>query len=285
METYDLVMLIVLGGATLFGFMKGFAWQVASLASLTLSYFCAYRFADQIAPMLNADPRWSKYLAMLLVYCGTGFFVWMGFRFVSGAIDKIRLREFDRQMGGLVGAAKGILLCTVITFFAVSLSDQSRAAVLRSKSGVYISTFINKATPIIPKEWPELVRTSLSDLERGLDPSQPRPDGVQKQIVQGATTGAQQAAPQILQQLAPNGVNSFANPYGATQPGTQPFGNYQPNYGQPNANPQPNYGAPAFNPYGNALQYAPQPQYQPSPYAPAPNYGPMQPSNPYSSGS
>jgi hypothetical protein len=37
METYDIVMLAVLGLATLFGFLKGFAWQVASLASLILS--------------------------------------------------------------------------------------------------------------------------------------------------------------------------------------------------------------------------------------------------------
>ncbi len=53
MQTYDLLMLAVLGAATLFGFWKGLAWQVASLASLIASYFLALRFADRLAPMVS----------------------------------------------------------------------------------------------------------------------------------------------------------------------------------------------------------------------------------------
>src|SRR5688500_18116563 len=34
METYDIIMLAVAACATFFGFIKGFAWQLASLASL-----------------------------------------------------------------------------------------------------------------------------------------------------------------------------------------------------------------------------------------------------------
>jgi membrane protein required for colicin V production len=57
MQTYDMVMLAVLGCATLFGFLKGFAWQLASIASLVLSYFCAIGLPTSFAPYLNADPR------------------------------------------------------------------------------------------------------------------------------------------------------------------------------------------------------------------------------------
>lgn len=172
METYDIVMLVVIGGATLFGFLKGFAWQVASLASLVLSYMMALRFADQVAPLLNADPRWNKYLAMLVIYAGTSLAVWMGFRLVSGAIDRIKLNEFDRQIGGLFGLLKGALLCTIITFFAVTLSETSRGAVLKSKSGGYIARMLNEAKPVMPPELSELLGPYLDKLDRGLDPTQ-----------------------------------------------------------------------------------------------------------------
>ena len=56
--------------------------------------------------------------------------IWLVFRLVSGLIDRVRLKEFDRQMGALFGAAKGVLLCVAITFFAVTLSTQARTAVL-----------------------------------------------------------------------------------------------------------------------------------------------------------
>jgi len=172
METYDIIMLVVLGGATLFGFMKGFAWQLASLASLVLSYMLALKFADQVAPMLNADPRWNKYLAMLVIYAGTSLAVWMGFRLVSGAIDRIKLNEFDRQIGGLFGFLKGALLCTIITFFAVTLSETTRGAVLKAKSGEYIARFLNEAKPIMPPELSQLLAPYIDKLDRGLDPTQ-----------------------------------------------------------------------------------------------------------------
>lgn len=172
MEIFDVIVLFVLGGATLFGLMKGFAWQVASLLSLVLSYVLAFKFSDALAPQLNADPRYAKYLAMLVLYCGTSLAVWLGFRVVSQAINQIHLKEFDRQMGGLFGFAKGVLLCLIITFFAVTLSEQSRAAVLRSKSGVYISRFLHAATPVIPPEYREQIGPVLTKLDRGLDPRQ-----------------------------------------------------------------------------------------------------------------
>jgi membrane protein required for colicin V production len=170
-EAYDIVMLVVLGGATFFGFVKGFAWQLASLASLTLSYIAALRFADALAPQLNADPRYSKYLAMLIIYCAVSLAVWLVFRVISGTIDRIKLREFDRQMGGLFGVLKGALFCTIITFFAVTLSESSRGAVLKSKSGPYLAQMLDKAQPIMPPELAELLKPYLDKLDRGLDPT------------------------------------------------------------------------------------------------------------------
>ncbi|MBL9092616.1 MAG: CvpA family protein [Planctomycetaceae bacterium] len=290
MQTYDIVMLAVVGIATLFGLMKGFAWQVASLASLVLSYFCALRFADALAPQLNADPRWSKYLAMLIIYCGTGFAVWMVFRFVSGAIDRVKLREFDRQMGGLVGFIKGSLLCTVITFFAVSLNADTRTAVLKSKSGVYISEVLHKATPIMPPELTQLLGPYLDKLQRGLDPTQevehpslpslPQMPNFAGQGQGGAPgTLPQMQQLQQLQQLLPPGYQQQFGIQPAQGGYQQP--SYVPNYGQPNYAPmygQPNYGAGQGSYPGYQQNYQ-----QPSGYPQPQPYGGQQPGG-YSSG-
>jgi membrane protein required for colicin V production len=91
MQPYDLIMLVVLGSATLFGFWKGLAWQIASLASLVVSYFVALRFADRIAPMVSAHEPWNKFLAMLIIYAAASLVIWMLFRVVSGVIDRVKL--------------------------------------------------------------------------------------------------------------------------------------------------------------------------------------------------
>ena len=55
------------------------------------------------------------------------------FRLVSRLIDRVKLKDFDRQFGALLGLAKGSLLCMLITFFSVTLlGEQKRAAIVQS---------------------------------------------------------------------------------------------------------------------------------------------------------
>jgi uncharacterized membrane protein required for colicin V production len=165
MEGYDVIMLAVLVGTTLFGAYKGFAWQVASISAIFASYFVAVRFREPVSEMIRATPPWNTFLAMLLIYIASSFAIWMAFRLVSEVIDRVRLKEFDRQMGALFGFAKGALLCVIITLFAVTLSgDQRRQTIVHSRSGYYIAAFLNQAKGVIPEEAQEVLSPYVETL-------------------------------------------------------------------------------------------------------------------------
>ncbi len=167
METYDLLMLIVLVGATVFGAIKGLAWQVASLASITVSYFVAYRFREPFSEMIKAQPPWNKLFAMLLLYVGTSLVIWMVFRMVSRTMDKLKLKEFDRQIGALVGFGKGLLYCSLITLFAVTLlGHDARQKIVSSRSGFYISQLLDRSRAIMPPEVSQVVRPYLDRFDQ-----------------------------------------------------------------------------------------------------------------------
>ena len=151
MEIYDICMLVVLAGATVFGAWRGIAWQVASMASLVLSYLVALRFSTQLAPHFGQQAPLNRFIAMFVLYAGTSLVIWVVFRLVKNVIDRVRLKEFDHQMGALFGAAKGVLLCVAITFFAVTLSTQARTHVLHSRSGYYIALLLHRADGVMPR--------------------------------------------------------------------------------------------------------------------------------------
>ncbi|MGH7138707.1 MAG: CvpA family protein, partial [Pirellulales bacterium] len=108
------------------------------------------------------------FIAMLLIYLVTSLAIWLVYRKVSQLIERVQLKEFDRQLGALFGAAKGVLLCVAITFFAVSLSAASRQSVLASQSGHYIARFLHQAGPVAPKEIHDLLDPYLNQLEQQL---------------------------------------------------------------------------------------------------------------------
>jgi membrane protein required for colicin V production len=171
MEGYDVIMLAVLVGATVFGAYKGFAWQVASISAIFASYFIAVRFREPVSEWIGASPPWNMFLAMLLIYIGSSLAIWIAFRFVSDLIDRVRLKEFDRQIGALFGFAKGVILCVIITLFAVTLSnDQRRQTIVHSRSGYYIAAFLTKAKAVIPEEARQVVAPYVATL-RGEPPA------------------------------------------------------------------------------------------------------------------
>lgn len=251
MQTYDMLMLVVLVGATVFGFWKGMAWQIASLASLIVSYFVSLKFAEQLAPLFGQQAPWNKFVAMFAIYLGTSFIIWMLFRFVAGAIDKIKLETFDKQLGAMFGFAKGVLLCIGITFFAVTVVPAQADAIVGSQSGHYIVALLDKAHSVFPPEIHQVLDPYLNKIEERLNPNF-QSHGTQevRQMWPGQTptsapagwptsSGAQQSQPPQQQPAWP--ASSQAQPGWPTQPPVQQTSNRDP-YGverEPNPYPGP----------------------------------------------
>ena len=199
MQAYDLIMLIVLAATTLFGAIKGFAWQLASLASIIASYFIAYLFRNDVAEMINAQPPWNLFLAMLLLYFGSSLIIWMMFRLVSTSIDKVKLKDFDRQLGAGFGLIKGMALCLLITMFAMTLlgaTQQQRIA--NSRSGLYISRILANSGGILPAEIKQIVGPYLDDVEQRLHQNQ---NGITPPAGEGFLEGLGQMVQQRVNQF------------------------------------------------------------------------------------
>ena len=173
MNPYDILMLVILVAVTLHGAWKGMAWQVASLAAIGLSIFTAARFSPALAPWLGKQEPWNRFLAMLVLYLATSLAIWLVFRWVSELINKVKLQQFDHQVGAVFGLGKAILYCLVITFFAVTLSETSRQAVLHARSGYYAAVITRNAVPVLPQEIRKKLGEYIDQFKRELDPRTP----------------------------------------------------------------------------------------------------------------
>lgn len=190
MQPYDIAMLAVLVLATALGAYKGMAWQVASLASLVCSYLVALKFREPLAPLFGQQAPLNGFIAMLVLYVGTSLAIWVAFRMVAGVIDRVKLREFDHQLGALLGLAKGVLLCAAITFFAVTLSASLRETVMQSRSGYYIAVLMDRAHAIMPDELHDLLEPYIHQLDERLGPDHPPHHEAAPQLGTGNWGGA-----------------------------------------------------------------------------------------------
>jgi hypothetical protein len=97
--------------------------------------------------------------------------VWIAFRLVKTTIDGVKLQEFDKHVGGVFGAAKGVVLCVIITLFGVTLlGQQQREYIVRSYSGYYIAVLLDKSHAVIPTAVHQQIHPLLHKLDESLPP-------------------------------------------------------------------------------------------------------------------
>ncbi len=224
-EGYDLVMIGILAVASVLGYFKGMVWQLAWIAGIFASSFVAFRYGTPLASFFGQQAPWNRLAAMLALYAATSIAVWLIFRVISGAINAVHLSAFDHQMGLLLGMAKGVLLCVVVTFFAVTLAPAYREQIVASQSGRLVAELIVRADVYLPKDVHETVDPFVKQFESEL----------QKPIGAPGASAAQQ--PNLAGGQSPlrtmwEGVSSAAawagTEQGGQQAGTQQAGGALP---------------------------------------------------------
>ena len=168
MSVYDIVMLVIFFGAVFFGFRKGFAWQVASLLSIVLSYFVAVNFRGPVAALISAQEPWNQFAAMLILFLGTSLVVWTVFASFSRSIKKMNLGGFDRQAGAILGGFKGAILCMLATVFAVSLFQSTSNSVHNSKTGYYVVSGIRQFARFTPSELAPFLEPHIQEFDQAI---------------------------------------------------------------------------------------------------------------------
>lgn len=226
MSLYDIAMIVIFLGAIWFGFWKGLAWQVASVAAIFLSYFVAVTFPDSITPYISAEAPFNRFAAMLILFIGTSLIVWTIFASVSKSLKKLELKGFDRQAGALLGAFKGAILCMVVTMFSVSLlGEKARDSIHQSKTGYYVVRGIDQLSGFAPNELAQFIHPYVVNFQENIV----GPDGnlpTRNPIFDGSLLPQQASQDQTLNGFPNN--NQQNSQWPASQAGFQVPQNNQP---------------------------------------------------------
>jgi len=170
MVWYDIVILAILVYATWQGAQRGLVTQLAWIAALILCFKFADKLAPMIEPQINVDQPLRHWIAMLVLYVGFSLGSFMAAGILNSWMEKAKFKDFDRHLGALLGFLKGVVIGLVVTFFAVTVFDSLKAAVLVSFSGRGACWILDTVKPITPDYFPAYLQNALTDLEKGLSP-------------------------------------------------------------------------------------------------------------------
>jgi len=161
-QIFDFLTLILIGWLTLRGALRGIVVQIMSIVSVVVSWIIAVKFSPIVAPMVSDDPPWNRLIAMSILFVASFLAMWLIRGLMNDIIKTIRLKSADRSLGAVLGFAKGVLICLIITFFLVVFSPTTRNFVLESISGKYFARGVERISVLIPKEASEVLSKGIA---------------------------------------------------------------------------------------------------------------------------
>ncbi len=119
----DMLVLLLVGGAALLGFMRGFVMEVLSLLAWVAAILALMLLHDPATGMLEGavgTRAGAAVLAFALVFGATFIAGKLVARRIGGATKKSAVGPIDRILGGGFGALKGLIGATLL-YLAASL--------------------------------------------------------------------------------------------------------------------------------------------------------------------
>lgn len=119
MNYLDLIFILITGFFCVRGFFRGLILEITSIAGVIGGFILANNYYEQLAPHLATviSPKWADVTAYALIFIG----VLLAAAIISSLLRKIigaaGAAWLDYTFGGVLGGAKGVLLCCIVLAF------------------------------------------------------------------------------------------------------------------------------------------------------------------------
>ena len=177
MNYLDIIIAIILCLFGFGGFRKGLIIEVVSLLAFGVGIYGAMHFSDftaeRLQEVMTLDPKYLNTIAFIMTFVLLVIIVNLIGRAVSRMVEAMNLGLIDRLGGFIVGAAKGLLLCSV---FVMVINNFDLTGLIKEdlKKDSRLYPYIEKTVPYLYQGF-DLVKGAIRDLK---EPTAPETDSV-----------------------------------------------------------------------------------------------------------
>ena len=141
--------------------------QITSIVALLAGWYVSSRYSVKFESYFPIGDALRQKAASVVTFFAVVILVTIFGRVLSGMFIGGVLKEVNRQLGALFGLVKGVIVCLVITYFAVTLSSPTKNFVIGSRSGRLMVQILCEAQKIIPDN-PQTakVKSALNDFKK-----------------------------------------------------------------------------------------------------------------------
>jgi len=154
MNTFDILMIVIISFCLIRGGFKGLIGEISSIIGVVAAFYGAYTYYPMItvyAQKWIENSAIRNLIAFFLIFCTILIVVSCISLLIRKILNLVFLGWVDRTFGLVFGAAKGILIMSVIFIIITSFFPENSKFLTTSKFSPYIAKISETMTVFVSK--------------------------------------------------------------------------------------------------------------------------------------
>lgn len=167
MNFFDLCVLIIVGFCLVRGGFKGLVREISGIVSVVAGFYGANTYYPQLMPYMDSwisSLQLQKLVCFFLLFCLILIAVGLVAALIHNLLKIVFLGWVDRTFGVIFGAAKGILITTVLFIMITSFVPSGSNHMSASRTAPYLAQVADALTLFISRN----IKTDFSNELEGL---------------------------------------------------------------------------------------------------------------------
>jgi membrane protein required for colicin V production len=169
MNTFDIIVIVILAYSLLRGLFRGLLKEAASVAGVLGGFFLAYLFYAPAAGYLAglvSNPAYRNILAFLAIFCAVVITVNVIAVVIKYLMRIVFLGWLDRLGGFLFGAVKGVLIVSVIFLVLTAFLPKGTPLI---RNSAYVALAAENLAALVSSDIKHEFTSKLDALKKGWD--------------------------------------------------------------------------------------------------------------------
>ncbi|MCG8684863.1 MAG: CvpA family protein [Desulfobacterales bacterium] len=154
MNFFDLCVLVIVGFCLIRGGFKGLIGEVSGIIGVVAGFYGANTYYPHLIPFIEKwieTPGIQKLVCFFFLFCAILIAVGLVARLIRKLLKLVFLGWVDWTFGVVFGAAKGVLISTVIFIMLTTFVPAGKAQMTGSKTAPYLAQVADAMTLFISK--------------------------------------------------------------------------------------------------------------------------------------
>jgi len=169
MNTFDIVIIIIVGFCLIRGVFRGLIKEISSIIGVFGGFYAAYTYYTVIAKSLSgwiSNDSYCNILSFMVIFCGVFLIISILGIIIKYILNIAFLGLVDRICGAGFGTIKGVLIVSVLLITLTSFLPKGAPVIKKSLLAPHVISISEKMAKVIPKEMKQKFATKIEGLKK-----------------------------------------------------------------------------------------------------------------------